>query len=392
MSVASMTRSTATLVLLTLLLHSRALNPGAPSSAMNTTQMAAAATEQARRFSIIRRILITEYVAFHKKHREQHQRLVVRFTRPQPGIGDRFTALFYAYISAALSNRILLIDWRHPFAINRLFLSNSGARFFYTPSDARLEQRRTFVDCEQSCMAGNLSMLRGNAWTVVENRPIPLHVRDIADLGRKHARDFEQARQLVELWGDGGRIGEEGMPGDEVVFSEIFVTLLRMSPEFKGFVQKQTGGLLKRRYVAVHARLGKGVSESGTRFGAQERWGRYAECLGRRAVRMGMRLGGDGSLFLASDSPEFRRVFRRAVAKIEKGWVRGVVYGGWETKHLARMMSRNRTDWELFQLSIVEFVLLGRGVGLVSGQSRFASAGRLVGGVEEREVVRIEEC
>lgn len=247
------------------------------------------------------------------------------------------------------------------------------------------------MDCAQECRAGNLSMLGGDAWTMIENRPVPMHVRDIVGLGYKHAKEFERARRLIELWGDGRQMGDRAMPGDGAVFSEIFRTVLRISPEFERFIRRHAGGLLKRQYVAVHARLGEGVRESGPRFWERGRWEEFAECLGRRAVRMGRRLGGDGSLFLASDSPGFRRIFQKAVGKVG-GWEGDVVFGGWRTKHLARMVSGDKRDWELFRLSVLEFILLGRGVGMVSGESRFASAGSLVGGMEEREVVKIGQC
>lgn len=380
-----MQRPSATIFILSATLLSLAFAKHAtPSFAINATT----AAERARRLSIFKKVFTSDYLRFHKMYRRTAPRLVYRLCLHQPGLGDRFTGFLHTYVSAVLTERIFLIDWRYPFDIAGLLFSNSGARFYYGEFDERMEKQRKTLHCLLNCVPGNLSHY-GDSFTVVQNRTQPMLVRDVVRIARNHSH-FAPAAKLLRAFGE-NRFGDEGMPLEGEVFGEIFRAVLRTSPGMNRFMMEHAGELIKRRYVAVHARLGSGVSEGGPRFEGKMSWNELAGCLGRRALAMSKRLGGDGTLFLATDSPSFRYVFRRAVGKLG-GKERNVLFGTWGTKHVGRMRAGDEKDLILFKVAVMECLLLGKGIGMVSTRSRFATMGAYLGGIKEREVIEPEKC
>lgn len=321
-------------------------------------------------------------------YRRTAPRLVYRLCRRQPGLGDRFTGFFHAYVSAVLSERIFLIDWRYPFNIGDLLLSNSGARFYYDELDERAEKKRNTLHCLLDCVPGNLSQY-GDSFTVVQNRSQPILVRDIVRIARQHSK-FAFAAKLLREFGENS-FDDEGMPLETEVFGEMFRAVFRPSPRMNRFMAEHAGDLVRRRFVAIHVRLGSGVREGGPRFESKLSWEELAACVGKRALAMSKRLGGDGTFFLATDSPGFRYVFQRAVGKLG-GKEGNVLFGTWGTKHVGRMSAGDEKDLTLFKIAVMECLLLGRGIGMVSTKSRFASMGAFLGGVKEREVVQPNDC
>lgn len=355
-----------------------------PSFAVNATT----AAERARRLSIFKKVFTSDYLRFHKMYRHTAPRLVYRLCLRQPGLGDRLTGFLHAYVSAVLTGRIFLIDWRYPFDIAGLLLSNSGARFYYEESDDRMEKQKKTLHCLTKCVPGNLTQY-GDSFTVVQNRTQPMLVRDIVRIARNHLH-FAPAARFLKGFGENS-FDDEGMPSEGEVFGEIFRAVLRTSPQMNRFMIEHAGELMERRFIAVHARLGTGVREGGPRFEGKVSWNELAECLGRKALAMSTRLHGDGTLFLATDSPGFRHVFRRVVGKLG-GKERNVLFGTWGTKHVGRMRAGNERDLKLFKMALMDCLLLGRGIGMVSTRSRFATMGAYFGGIKEREEVEPGKC
>lgn len=341
---------------------------------------------QSRTLFAMHTVLISDYMRMHNSSRHTAPRLVYRLALLQPGLGDRLTGLLYSYILAALSGRVLLLDWQRPFDLSDLLLSSSGTDIYYRSSDAALERERSVRHCLRKCPFGDLRPFAGKEFTVVFNHSLPLKAADVVRFARRHAF-LPAARALVVRGGlENGTLSADRIPEEAIVFGRFFKAMLRPSPKMEQFMETYAGPLMRKRYVSIHARLGTGVREGGPRFEDSVGWERVASCLSRKARKMARRLGVDGTLFLATDTPAFRETFRRAVVK-DGGTAEQVLFGTWGTKHFGWMHGESEDDLQLFKFSIMELLLLGKGEGMVSTVSRYSTIGSFVGGITERELV-----
>lgn len=177
---------------------------------------------------------------------------------------------------------------------------------------------------------------------------------------------------------------------DGPTFALMLNAAFRLTPQFADFLERQTGTLLRGQFVAVHARLGKGVQEGGKRFIDIDE-----DCVARMLADAGVRKAYEEkisppSLFLATDTPEFRGQFR-AIA--QNSGAKNVFMGVWETKHVARMDKEDKHDRELFWLSMVDLILVGRARAVVGMGSRFANVGAFIGGNDAHIAIGLNgEC
>lgn len=298
---------------------------------------------------------LTEYLDWHRIQPAEASRLIYRLRGSQPGLGDRFVGLINAYIHAFLSERVLLVDWQEPFPLEEV-LASHGAKIHIR--DWREDTNTTY--CTTSICNRYGTALNTDAATVIFNATSPLTMRHIFRLSRRGRGMFARSLQKQNV---------ESIP-TAVFFGEILHALFRPTQKFEAFVRKQAGNLIEHRYIGVHARLGTGVREGGPRFRRLKE-----DCLSdllwsgaRRA------LNGTNVLFLATDTPRFRERFKQdGPPGVE------VVYGYWETKHVGSMRRDNCRDRELFWVSVMEILLLGRADVVVGLPSRFAWVGAWFG-------------
>lgn len=72
---------------------------------------------------------------------------------------------------------------------------------------------------------------------------------------------------------------------------------------------------------------------------------------------------------------------------MDGGNATSVWFGTWGTKHVGRMRVGNARDEELFQIALMELILLGRGEGMVSTVSRYARVAGFIGSITEHVFV-----
>lgn len=338
--------------------------------------------ERNRRLAVFRKVLVSDYLKFHRAHRRDHPRLVFRLSTFHPGLGDRFGGFFHAYVSAVLTNRVFLIDWKFPFQLSRLFDSNSDAEMFYDEKDEKDEERKSTLHCYFDCQVGDLDMFGAN-YTVIQNRSLILRSYDIVRMAGKY-KHYTRGGMLIDQLGI-DKIDDERMPSDAEIYHEIFKSILQISPKFQAFIKANADGIIGHKYVGIHARVGEGVLETGPRFAERREWHRLSTCMGNLALDMMKSHQGDGTVYLATDTRHFRVVFEKEMNKLGLK----VLMGKWEPKHLARMRHVDDQDFDQFQIAVMEMLLLGKGVALVATDSRYSIAGANIGGLSHVKTVGI---
>lgn len=330
---------------------------------------------------VLKKVMIYDYQSWHRRHRacKGTRRLVFKLRGAQPGLGDRFTALLAGYIHAVASSRLYLVDWMEPFPL-RDALAPRNINVFWQAKD---QQHHTDNQSIDACDGGYCTrrVMKSKAHTLYYNVGHPYHVVDVLNALRAYGNK-KMRRRLAS-------VKKETLRGDATLFAAVFNTLFRPTQTFATFMMQRAGPLVTRGdYIATHARLGSGVSEGGPRFDRIDH-----ECVARTLLRAARKWQGQvcaRDIFLATDTPTFRDIFHR-LAESER--VGDVLYGDWDTKHLSHMTRKDESDRELFYLSLLELVLIGRGKAIIGMGSRFADVGGFFGGRDANIVIGLNgEC
>lgn len=337
------------------------------------------ASDDARRLAAL---FSDRYLAWHRRHRQNRDtpRLIFLLRGTHPGVGDRLTGLISVLSYAVVTHRLLLIDWIEPFPLQDIF-STRRASLYAIQDDFEFTPSSSMTCTNGSCID---SMLNSTVHTVFFNATAPMKAAGFLRLLRKYGtrEDIEYVRNVNDTMMITGPDGP--------TFALMLNSAFRLAPKFADFLERQTGTLLRGDFVAVHARLGKGVSEGGKRFIDIDE-----DCVAHMLAEAGVRKAYEGnitppSLFLATDTPKFRGQFR-AVAK--SSGAKHVFMGIWETKHVARMDREDEHDRELFWLSMVDLILIGRARAVVGMGSRFANVGAFIGGNDAHIAIGLNgEC
>lgn len=327
--------------------------------------------------------LFTErYLPWHRRHRYNRatRRLIFQLRGPHPGLGDRLTGMISALGYAVVTRRLLLVDWVEPFSLEEV-LSTRISSIYVTKNDFVFTPPSTWF-----CPNGTYitSMLQSKAHTIFYNATSPMKAVGLLRLIRKYGRADDIA--YVQNVNDTAL----GMGSDGSVFGLMLNGMLRPSRDFADFLGTQAGTLLQGNFVAVHARLGKGVLEGGKRFVNVD-----SNCVARMLAETGIRIAKEekvpnAALFLATDTPTFRPLFDRVGARMG---AKKIFKALWDTKHVARMEKNNEQDRKLFWLSMVDLILISRASAVVGMGSRFANVGAFVGGMDAHVAIGLHgEC
>lgn len=355
-----------------------------------------------------------DYLDTHLRLRYKESRRFV--FRPQlRGMGDMFGTLVFAYWTAVVSKRVFLVDWREPFPLEDLLQTarNTTDLFFRDAVDGEphfVNGSHLLTGTNQS-HARFVNVLSSNITTVFytpQYRPprdvlISLLKRNGADdesllalLRLPSSPDFQRVllHQVFQI--------SDQIRQDQIHHAQDF----RLSLGYKPC--KATTGALKyqqsaRPYIAVHARIGRGVGELNGRFkDVQNDLTVPARCLGIRAVRLSTVTGHPPlPIFLATDTTEFRTLFSEIVKDISRGQVT-VLSGDWDIVHSGRFNPldsslnqsdyNNTTSWKKVWGSYMDLVMLGHAEHIVSLYSEFPRFAFALGDAKSLTELRNHVC
>lgn len=394
-------------------------------------------TETATVFRHLVSVLITRYMRFHRSNRfdPSARKLIWTGKGNHFGFGDRFRGILHAYLSAVVSDRVLLIAWDEPFPLSTVFASTFGVSIFY---DARLDPGRFPVAPKTDvlgaaknpppyagggvhsngtadlpwcdCSLKKLGILLSPHKTVVVRAEAPPSLRFLFLAMREHAHlpTALALKPVMDRWREAS-----GADGDEAIYALIFRALFRPAPPLLALLASQSSDLRRlvparsrppnggtRReggYVAVHARVGVGFGEAAAypwRFDLAAR-GASVELVARCLAVVAASEADDADLpepqvfYVASDTPALSAGFRAEVRRQSRDAV--VLELAGEKVHSNRMDGRSGKDKEKFILTAADLLFLSAGTRLVSLRSGFANLAKWFGEAPHRGV-SIDHC
>lgn len=313
------------------------------------------------------------------------------------GLGDRFRAIVVAYMLAVISNRVLLIDWRHPIPLSLAFASSRYTNFTY---DDFLAPSQPFND--SAVIEGNYYHLSDrihvNVTTLfLDSVPRPNISRWFSPpQGRK--RENALLRRLSAL---------EPLPACRVfplIFRALFSPTQKLRDALSARLQTSPISSLnaeKTTYVGVHARLGYGLGEvksDATRFDLAQSGSSIrgmARCFSASAVDLYKKIEPGTSrkqpqFFLATDTPSFRSVLERELSRRLPG--AALTYVNADVKHIRDLQVKTESDIQTFMDIFVDIFLLSWSDAMTNLRSGFSDLGVWMGGICEQHVVTSEEC
>lgn len=371
-------------------------------------------------------IFITRYMHFHKTQRfnVSSRKLIYTGEGNRHGLGDRFRGILNAYQLAFMTRRVLLLSWKEPFPLSVIFESAPGVSVMYDPAidprplpltpeeQADLNSTGSLTTlgaepipecwCNRAplCTRDDPGILLSSARTVVVRAECSASMVGML-LSLRRRSDMPVAKEIVPALSDWRYVGRKtGLQNS--IYPQVFRALLRPSAELVarlGGMYKRLRGIVPTRlrhfrqgsrhgYVAVHARLGHGIGELGTRFNLTMQGGSLklvATCLARTAVAEAVEadLPEPQTFYLATDTPKFSRLFRREIGKWSKD--ARVEEMGLSVTHSAEMVNATAAEKEAFLDTAVDLFFLSAGDRLVSLPSGFANLARWFGDAPHNE-------
>ncbi|CAN8061589.1 unnamed protein product [Agarophyton chilense] len=375
------------------------------------------------------RVLVDDYIQFHKRNRHNATRILI-FRPGRTGLGDRLTVMAFAFWAASISKRLFLVDWQDPFPLSQL-LQNARADVdvFFRPAvdDPKNEtigfnpsSTLFYLNSTQKAAKEHDSALFSNLKTVVLEISYRTNLTWalIDKIFPPNVR-LSYVNQVAAT-----------IPFYRVIYHRIFMLSaemleyqkqlshrMRIRPTYPEHFQtfpadsssKVTAGKGERvaqnarPYIAVHARVGAGVGEAhdGFRFAEISRNMKSgAMCLASRAVKLAHMSGHPPlPIYLATDTPAFRGVFRQVVGNFSHGSVE-VVGGDWDALHTNAFELSGRPQRSLptpkqkkaLRDVCIDFVMLGHGEHIVSLYSSFPRLAQGVGTARTLTEIRNEIC
>lgn len=327
----------------------------------------------------IKKVLVDNYIDFHIKARNRGKKLVVKFDGDHPGLGDRISTILNCFVMASLSKRILLIDWQRPQQLSSFFETRVPLLLF----NASTDEDRSAYHCREQCRSFDLRPLLGDRQTVYYyGTPLahPLVLRQI--LFQFRTDSFIQSiSDLVQ-----------NLPRCAHFYKDIFESVLRPRYEISQIVQKYSK-IVKRGYLAIHARLGLGVGEvGGDRFslGNKQTLKKLCHCFVDQTMATLKRLDPISTVYLATDTIEFQICFERQLQERDTN----ILVLSQRTRigkpiHIKRC-SKN-FDRTCLQV-LLDFVFLSKAAELIASPSSFSKMAYLTGGVSKRTILSARDC
>lgn len=348
---------------------------------------------------------VTDYMDFHSENRKSLSCRTLIFRPHATGIGDRFERLMTAYYVAVVTKRVFLIDWQRPSPIED-FIETADVRtdmFVRHIESQGLVLDKTFKHNPQQF----IDTLMSNITVVVMTMTHRPFRSTLESLGQRQF-GFLKQKYLTGFYGSH-------------VFRRIVMHLVfRLRSDFdqhiseKGHKQQyviarkisnvSSSSLLYGKYIGVHARVGLGPGEAGDRFDAiRGRLNIPAKCLARRAVLLAKRRTGHPCpIFLATDTPSFRKIFFHEVERIG-GHNITIFHGRWNAVHSYynidmenTHLNRSKDEQGLKMLQMMEtyadLSLLGRAQHIIALRSSFVRFAFAIGNATSFTQLDINDC
>lgn len=301
------------------------------------------ATDTTQAELILLKSFIKDYLSFHATKRQGASRRLI-FQPQRAGMGDVFGTFCFAYWAAVISKRVFLVDWNEPFPLEGLLqtVPTNTDMFFRNATDGPYlgaSSKQNVIIAEKGNTDQYISLLESNVTSVVYASRLVMSREGQERFVRRNYISTSLESAVINL--------HHNYNFRRALLHHVFRMSQSISQRHKntahamgfrmGHMENPGMGWLggqKRPYVAVHARIGRGVRERGSRFAAvSDNMLIPARCLASRAVRIAFIAGSPAlPVFLATDTPEFRPMFKNVVDKISHGRVQ-VVNGDWDVAH-----------------------------------------------------------
>lgn len=348
---------------------------------------------------------VDKYLLFHKQNRYNGRRYLIFSPTGAGGIGDRTNYLIYTYWLAVLSRRVFLVDWQQPYQVTRYLTSaRRGVNLFYDEKHDRPRRvtarvlhstlHTAFLNATHLQNPWEETILMSNTRTVVASR------RGFPNSFSAAFLDFNRPKELR-------RVDLLSLRSNHHLRRAILHHVFRTHDNLRHshLVKALSLGLrtpytaLSRNapttpYIAVHARIGIGIGEGAGRFtNIGNKQYEAAKCLATRAIALSnMASPSQLPIFLATDTLQFRKIFRDAVTDLSNRRI-PVVTGEWNVVHTGRMhLNRTKGLQNAISGSYMDLVLLGHAQHIVAFYSSFPRLALWLGDAESLTEIRNELC
>lgn len=313
---------------------------------------------------------ISRHLAWHDANRYKPNERRLVFVQNGAGIGDRIKALIAAYGYAVLTRRLLLILWEEPNPLADVLSERSRERFiFRSDLDSNGLEARHGMDYK-------FRYFRSMPDSLVKKLASDIHTVTLKMGPPKQTPD--RLRQALR----GNRFLNESIPlYTPYVWKLATQELLERSQKVNEDVSRVQDKLGicgntercpsgRKHYISVHARIGLGIGENHWRFARfKSHFHDIAVCFAR-VVRM-YAISKHIGVFVASDTPEWTRVFTEVMKK-EMPYNR-VIRMITKPAHI-RNIKRSQNGKEIFIAQFVEMAILGDATRVVALRSGFSRA------------------
>jgi len=353
--------------------------------------------------------IVKKYVSWHKqtlrnidKGRINISDVKLIIWRGSHGLGDRFRGLLNVFITAVISERLLLCDWGDSIPISHVFNLGVGTKFTY---DERYLGKVRYISGPRNRHSPihNLDLFLSNESVIVSSANSKPFTSDVMEVHSKYP-DLRYSK-VVTMFLDKNDNTTVTLEEPDL-FHMLLKYLIGRTSEMNRFIESiKSSGLVKYggdehesqklkelpdEYVSIHIRYGKGVGEnSGNRFnftskGLNKRL--VARCIARNAKEMKNRLNmTKGKYFLATDSPEIRNTFGEQLLQLDGK--AELFFGNWSVDHISTLRKHNEENIKALQVTYAEIMLLSQGKGMVHLYSGFANLAKWIGDIRSAILV-----
>lgn len=364
------------------------------------------------------RHFIRDYVQFHKEKRYTDAPRLI-FRPLGTGIGDRMGCLMFAYWTAVITRRVFLVDWQDPYPLSEFLEETNDLNILLSKEYTMRALRRgttVFLNASEESLLLYEHVLSSSTDTVMMatnkvplnlsdnfiGKYLPLAVTSSNALGIRVNPNFHRSILHHVFTLSNSIRGDQQLMNSKMNLCGKTMRGRRLDEEgpasfFNGFIQP------RRPYIAVHARIGRGVGEYPTgRFkDVSENMKAAALCLASRAVRLAYMSGNPAlPIYLATDTAEFRNIFEKAATKISHNRVQ-ILSGEWKVIHSTKLTKQQNANItgsgeEIFREamwgSYMDLVMLGHAEHIVALYSSFPRLALAIGNSETLIELKNDIC
>ncbi len=340
-------------------------------------------------------VYITQYVEWHrsiiddvKSGRVSGESVATLVYRGKEGVGDRIRGILHAFFCAMLTERVLLIDWVQPYALNLAIELGMRTNFTHDPY---YFGTATALDHEiapfgKHATMNDLKMLlvKEKKWLVMTKETRPNMKWLLLDVPF-HYPKLKAVKKLGKLarhpW------ATEFFP---LVFRALFKATSELRDRVEDFVTE--GNDISERFIGIHVRLGGDTrEEKSKRFKSDLTLQESATCAAQTALEMAKARGiWPPRFFLACDTVKFRSVLREAMKEEDSNAV--LMFGEWKVKHVRHLNEEKDEDYDAFINTFLDLLILSHADSLLHMRSGFANLARWMGGIQPELIFHNTNC